>query len=91
MNASLSVKRLIQKSLFAGFLLGVLLFTIAPLGLGFYPIEVLRPVLVPGLLLTQLILGGGISAVHILLAVVLNGLVFSLLVLAILLSRSRKG
>ena len=66
------------KSTICGFLLGSLLFVIAPLGLGIYFIEVLRPVLVPGLLLTQLLLGTSVEPATIIIALTLNGILFTL-------------
>ncbi len=70
--------RLYIKSTIYGFVLGSVLFVIAPLGLGIYIIEVLKPVLVPGLLLTQLLLGLSVGPAAIVIALILNGLLFTL-------------
>ena len=77
------------KSAICGFLLGSVLFAIAPLGLGIYFIEVLKPVLVPGLLVTQLILGNSAGPAAIMIALLLNGILFSLPFLYYFLSRTR--
>ena len=61
-----------------GFALGGLSFMIAPLGLAISPIEALRPVLVPGIVLVQLMFGSDANAITILLAFFLNILVFAL-------------
>jgi len=81
--------RLYIKSAICGFVLGSVLFAIAPLGLGIYIIEVLKPVLVPGLLVTQLLLGHSVGPAAIVLALTLNGLLFTLPFLAYFLTQTR--
>ncbi len=76
------MKNIYIRSLLCGFALGTVLFTIAPLGLAIGFVELLRPVLVPGIMLAQLLLGNGFGVLTIFLSVVLNGLVFSLVFLA---------
>lgn len=70
--------RIILKSILCGFSLGAILFAIAPLGLGIYFIEVLKPVLVPGILLTQLILGNSVGIIPLIFALVMNGAIFTI-------------
>lgn len=65
------------RSLICGFGLGTLFFAMAPLGLGIAFIEVLKPVLTPGISLTQLILGSNGGMLAFFLALVLNGAVFT--------------
>ena len=78
----------LTKSLIYGFILGCILFAIAPLGLGIYFIEQLKPVLVPGLPLAQLILGHTSGSKAILLALAINGIIYSIPFLAYSLTRS---
>lgn len=77
------------KSGILGFALGATLFAIAPLGLGIYFIELLKPVLAPGLILTQIVLGNSVGASSLALAVVLNGIIFTLPFLSYFLIRAR--
>lgn len=85
------MKKIYARSLVAGFFIGTLFFTIAPLGLGISAIEVLKPVLTPGILLTQLITGSGGGALVFIMALVLNGAVFSALILIWSLLRQRSN
>jgi hypothetical protein len=71
------MNRIILKSIVCGFVVGSILFAIAPLGLGISLIEILKPVLVPGVLLTQLILGNSIGIFPLTLALILNGVIFT--------------
>ena len=73
------MKSIIPKSLICGFIAGTVLFGIAPLGLGIYFIEIIKPVLVPGVLLTQLVLGNTIGSTALFLALLLNGMIYSIL------------
>ncbi|MEQ8952514.1 MAG: hypothetical protein RL120_00130 [Gammaproteobacteria bacterium] len=87
----ISRRRLLARSLFAGFLLGISLAMMAPLGLGIYPIEFLRPVLIPGFMLTQLLLGNEVGLFYLLLGVILNCLVFFMVIFAWSLLRYPRG
>lgn len=78
--------KLIGKSAIFGFVLGALLFGIAPLGLGIYFIEYLKPVLVPGVLLTQSILGTTDGSSSFALALFLNGAIYTIPIFLYLLS-----
>ncbi|PCI76236.1 MAG: hypothetical protein COB20_11105 [SAR86 cluster bacterium] len=69
---------IILRSSVCGFTLGAILFAIAPLGLGISFIEVLKPFLVPGVLITQLILGNNAGSIPIMLALLMNGVIFTL-------------
>lgn len=80
--------RIILKSILCGFALGAILFAIAPLGLGIYFIEVLKPVLVPGILLTQLILGNSVGIITLIFALVMNGAIFTIPFLVFFLTRA---
>lgn len=83
--------KLIIRSLVYGFIIGSILFAIAPLGLGIYFIELLKPLLVPGVLLTQFILGNTVGSKPILLALFLNGMIYSIPFLAFsLIQRERE-
>ena len=66
------------KSAIYGFLLGSILFAIAPLGLGIGIIETLQPVLVPGALIIRLFIESDVGPATIAIAVVLNGLLFTI-------------
>lgn len=81
---------LIIRALIYGFILGSLFFAIAPLGLGIYLIELLKPVLVPGVLLAQLILGNTAGSKPIILALFLNGIIYSIPFLAFSLTRANE-
>ena len=82
------MKKLLLKSLACGFLVGLLLFAIAPLGLGIVLIEQLKPVLVPGVYLAQFIVGNAAgSSLLLAVAVIFNGLLYSLLFARIFLLR----
>ena len=83
------IVKLIVKNTVYGFILGTILFGIAPLGLGISFIEYLKPVLVPGVFLTQLILGNTVGPMQLLLALFLNGIIFSIPFLVFSLSRTK--
>lgn len=70
--------KLIIRSMIFGLILGTLFFVISPLGLGSYFIEYLRPILIPGVLLTQIFLNV-IGIIPLLLALFLNGMIYSIL------------
>lgn len=72
------MKRIILKSLICGFVVGTILFAIAPLGLGISLIEILKPVMVPGILVTQLILGDSVGVIPIAIALLINGVIFTI-------------
>lgn len=73
---------LYTKSIVYGFALGTILFIIAPLGLGIGLIEILKPVLAPGALVTQVLLGSNGGVVSVVSGFVFNGAIFSLLFVA---------
>lgn len=79
--------KLIIRSMIFGFILGTVFFVISPLGLGIYFIEYLRPILIPGVLLTQLILGNVIGPIPLLLAFFFNGVIYSILFLGFFATR----
>ena len=79
--------KLIIKSIIYGFIVGTAFFAIAPFGLGVYFIEFLKPVLIPGVLLTQLILGNTVGSITLILALFLNGLIYTVLFLSFALTR----
>lgn len=84
------MNRVLSKSAKFGFGVGSILFLIAPLGLGISIIEAMKPVLVPGLLATQLLLGNSVGFMSVALAVLLNGVIYSILFFGFFASRSRK-
>ena len=85
------MRKLYIRSLICGYGVGILFFTIAPLGLGSRVIEVLKPFLTPGISLTQLLFasGGGVLAFAI--ALILNGAIFTLLFLLLFLARRNRS
>ncbi len=84
----MNYRKLIFKSLVAGFALGTLFLLIAPLGLGIYFIEVMRPALTPGITILQLLGEISISPVYLIFSLLFNGLFYSILILIILLTHS---
>lgn len=76
-----------SKSIVFGFILGTILFAIAPLGLGISLVELLKPVLAPGAIITQQILGSSAGVSAIALALTINGAIFSLLFICYFLVR----
>jgi hypothetical protein len=70
--------KLILKSIISGFVLGTVLFVVAPLGLAIYFIEYLKPVLIPGVSLAQFFLGNTDSITPMILAFIFNGLIYSI-------------
>ena len=82
------MNRVYLKSIAFGFVSGTILFAIAPLGLGIPIIEILKPVLAPGALITQLILRNSVGITPIIIAVMINGVLFTILFLAYFLSRA---
>jgi hypothetical protein len=68
--------KLILKSIISGFILGTVLFVVAPLGLAIYFIEYLKPVLIPGVSLAQFILGNTDSITPMIFAFIFNGLIY---------------
>jgi len=72
-----------------GFLLGMVLFMIAPLGLGIPFIENLKPVLAPGIYLAQILIGDSAGPVQIGLAFILNGIIFALAFLGFSVAKSK--
>lgn len=77
----------IVKSLLCGFILGCILFAIAPLGLGVYFIEQLKPALVPGVYLCRFMIGNSTGFNTILLSLFLNGIIYSIPFLVISLAK----
>jgi len=77
-----TVNTIFSRSIVYGFVLGTVLFVIAPLGLGIAFIELLKPLLVPGVLVTQLLLDSNGGMVPVVLALIFNGIIFSLLFFA---------
>jgi hypothetical protein len=90
MKEKSSISKIWSKSLFSGFLVGVLFLTIAPLGLAVSFIETLRPVLVPGLYLAQQLLGGGGGPMFFVIAMATNVLVFTAGFFLIFLIRNKR-
>ncbi|MFT4887105.1 MAG: hypothetical protein ACJA2D_001816 [Pseudohongiellaceae bacterium] len=84
------MNRIYLKSTVLGFALGSILFVIAPLGLGIYIIEFLKPAFVPGLLITQLLIGSTVGAISIIIALALNGLIFTIPFLTYFLTKRNK-
>lgn len=84
-----------RKPLVYGFVVGVLFFVLAPLGLGIAIIQFLRPILIPGVALFQLFLRDFTGAMGLILGLVLNGVIYSMLLLSFALVRkhiaSRNG
>ena len=81
------MKRICLKSIICGFVLGSILFAIAPLGLGISLIEFLKPVLAPGTLITPLIFGNSAGAITIVVALTINGVMFTIPFLCYFLTR----
>ena len=81
--------KLIIKSLFFGFIVGVIFIVIAPLALGIAFIENLRPILIPGVALSKSIwpTADSVSTGQWIFAILVNGLVYSILFFAVLLAR----
>ena len=67
------------KSILYGTILGGLLFTIAPLGLGIPFIEVLKPFLAPGAMVAQIVVPNSAGMSAVLFALVVNAAIYSLL------------
>lgn len=86
----LPLNKMYLKSVLWGFALGSIFFVIAPLGLGLHIIEILKPALVPGLLITQLLTGSTGGAIFIIVALALNGLIFTIPFLAYFLTKESK-
>ena len=82
------MKMIYLKSIAFGFVLGTILFAIAPLGLGIPIIEILKPVLAPGALITQLILRNSVGIMPIIIALMINGVLFTILFLTYFLTRA---
>jgi len=82
------MNRILLKSLLFGFVTGVVCFAIAPLGLGIELIALLKPVLAPGIPITQLILGNNVTLITYVLAVLFNGIIYTALFAVIFLSTS---
>lgn len=80
---------MLTKAVILGFILGIIFFVIAPLGLGSRAIESLRPILIPGVLLIQLFDQSMVSSVYVLSAIFLNGCIYSILVFMIFFIRSK--
>ena len=73
------MNKIFLKSLIWGFVTGSILLAIAPLGLGIVFIEILKPLLVPGVYITQLILGNSIGFAALTLSLIINGSIFTIL------------
>ena len=82
------MNRVYLKSIAFGFILGTILFAIAPLGLGIPIIEILKPVLAPGALITQLILRDSVGIIPIIIALMINGVLFTIPFLTYFLTRA---
>jgi hypothetical protein len=83
------VSQLYIKSAIYGFVLGSILFAVAPLGLGIGIIETLQPVLVPGVMVMKLFVESDIGPATMVMAVVLNGLLFMIPFLLYFIARSK--
>jgi hypothetical protein len=83
------MKNIILKATLYGFVTGIILFVIAPLGLSIPLIENLKPLLAPGALLTRALLASTSGALPIVIALILNCLVYALIISGVLLSRKR--
>jgi len=81
-------RKLLIKPTLISFILGIVLFGIAPLGLGLSFVETLRPVLIPGVTVVQLLGVNTSGSVTLFIALLLNGVIYSILVLSILATRS---
>ena len=73
------MKRIYVRSILGGYLLGTIFFAVAPLGLGISLIELLKPVLAPGALVTRQVMGSSTGIIPILVALAINGAIFTLL------------
>ena len=81
-------RKLLIKPTLISFILGIVLFGIAPLGLGLSFVETLRPVLIPGVTVVQLLGVNSSGSVALFTALLLNGVIYSILALSILATRS---
>ena len=77
------------KSLFCGFLVGIIFLTIAPLGLAISFIESLKPVLAPGTYLSELILGGSSGLLYFIITIAGNGLIYTAAFFILFLARKK--
>jgi hypothetical protein len=84
----MNFKTLITKSIITGFILGTIFFVIAPFGLGIYLIEIMKPVLTPGVSLIQLLGQTIVNPAYLFFSLFFNGLIYSILVLIILMTHS---
>ena len=87
LNESFPMNRIYLKSIAFGFVLGTILFSIAPLGLGIPIIEILKPVLAPGALITRLFLRNSVGTIPITIALMINGVLFTIPFLTYFLTR----
>ena len=86
------MRKLVLKSLLFGSIVGVVFFVIAPLGLGIRFIEILKPILVPGIyLLKTFWKSNNISVVQWMFSIGLNILAYSLFFLVLFSLRRRIG
>jgi len=77
------------KSLFCGFLVGIIFLTIAPLGLAISFIESLKPILAPGTYFSELILGGTSGLLYFIIIIVANGLIYTSAFFILFLARKK--
>ena len=79
------MNKLTAKSLTLGFIVGTVFLGIAPLGLGIRFVEILKPILAPGIVLFHPLWENTSGSLRWMLALVLNGLVYSAFFFAVLL------
>lgn len=85
------MSKILLKSMIFGIVAGSIFFAIAPLGLGISLIEILKPVLVPGVLIVQLMSGSNAGAPPVILAFALNIVIYTIpFFVYFLLQESRK-
>ncbi len=76
--------KLAEKSLLIGFIVGTVFLGIAPLGLGIRFVEILKPILAPGIVLFHPLWENTSGSLRWMFALVLNGLVYSAFFFAVL-------
>jgi len=84
------MNRVFLKSIICGFVVSLIFFTIAPLGLGILFIEILKPVLVPGIYVTQYILGNSVGILPVTLSLILNWVIITIPFAVFFIIRARK-
>jgi hypothetical protein len=77
------MKKIIIKAIIFGFLTGILFLLVAPLGLGIYFIEILKPILIPGINLFRPVFDNTSGYLRWVVAFILNGLVYTIFFLIV--------